>query len=266
MESRFIRFVGDKDFLIDDLLNGFKLREHKIEFRPSVYNLMPDLVDFWKLTENKSKYIDEIIENFENSNIDEFWLWYCNKIKSDIHFDIHTSIYFNIINSAKIKMKCFTELRDNQRIHQIHTEKYGKYGITFKKDWMIRNKADRVIYVNVDSEITNRLGRLFSMITSNFHNKHTILSIFDLLALTEIEEHSHEYEWRIVGNHNFAGKSYGNYPDVIPFSTQEIECIYVENESDINLFENIINMKNKNEGTNHIPPIKNINEIIILEY
>lgn len=265
MESKFVRFVNNKDFLIDDILNGFKLREHNIEYRPSVFNLMPDLVEFWKLTGNKSKYIEEIVQEFESQNTDGFWLWYCNKIKSDLHFDVHISTYFNIIKSAQINMKCFTELRDNQKIHKSHTEKYGNYGIVFNKEWMIRNKADRVIYVNVNSEITNRIGRLIAMLTTSFHSKSSILSIFDILALTEKEENYHEYEWRIVGNHNYAGKSYGNYPDVILFSTHEIECIYVENDSDINQFEIIINEKNLKEGTTNIPLIKNIKKIIIPE-
>lgn len=265
MDSKFVRFVNNKDFLIDDILNGFRLREHSISFRPSLYDLMPNLIEFWNTTGNKSKYIEEIVDNFYKQDLESFWKWCTLKLESDTDFNFHISIYFNLINNALIKMKCFTELRDNQKIHQTHSTKYGKYGIAFRKEWMIKNKADRVIYVHTNSEVTNRIGRLFTMLTSNFYNKHTILSIFDLLALTEVEEHSHEYEWRIVGNHNYAGKSYGNYPDIISFSTEEIERIYVENDSDIDQFENIINEKNIKEGTNYIPLIKNINEIIIPE-
>jgi len=255
MNSTFIRFVKDKNHLVDDITNGFTLRKHQISFKPSIYSILPSLIDFWKDRRLSSKMIDPLIDNYKKLNEQEFWKWYVHEMKNNQEFNLSISYIFAQINSAEIKMKCFTELRDNQKIHPNHRHWFGSYGISMSKEWMLENNGDRIVYVDSNSEVTNRIARLLSMLLSTFGGKDVIKSMFDILSFTEIAGNSHEYEWRIVGNHNFAGKSYGNYPDKISFSTTDIEGVFVEKEEDIETFVKILKDKSVREGSKIIPQL-----------
>ena len=255
MESTFIRFVKDKSYLIDDIKNGFTLRKHKISFRPSIYSIMPSVIDFWRNKQLSSKVIDPLITHYEKLNEQEFWIWFTNEMKGNKEYNFNLSYIFAQINSAEIKMKCFTELRDNQKLDPNHQYWFGSYGISMTKEWMLKNNGDRIVYVDSKSEITNRIARLLVMLLSTFNGKDVIKSMFDILSFTEIEGNSHEFEWRIVGNHNFAGKSYGNYPDKINFTTNDIESIFVEKEKDVDDFVEILMNKRDMEGTKKIPQV-----------
>lgn len=264
MKSTFIRFLKDKNHLISDIERGFILREHDIQFKPSVYSILPSIIEFWKNNGIKYPIISEIIEQYENLNENEFWTWMAAKMNTDQMFNYRVSYIFAQINTAKIKMKCFTELRDNQKLHP-HHKYFGEYGISMSEKWMIKNNADRIIYVSSGSEITNRIGRLLTILLSTFDGKDTIKSMFDILAFTEIKEHSHEYEWRIVGNHNFAGKSYGHYPDVISFTIDDIDEIYVKNYEDIEQFINVLNDKKAKDNSKSIPKVSKSDSIFLTE-
>lgn len=265
MNSKFIRFVTDKNYLIDDISNGFTLREHPIKFRPSVYALLPSLVEFWLDKKLSSRVIDPIVKNFKSMPGDSFWKWFGNELENNNIFNLDVSHIFTQIRTAKIRMKCFTELRDNQKLHPNHKHWFGSYGICFTSDWMKRNAADRIIYVDNDSEITNRIGRLTSMLSSSFDGKSVIKAVFDVLSYTEISDNSHEYEWRIVGNHHFAGKSYGDYPDVIKFTNDDIICIFVPNENEIDEFVKLLEIKKNSENSKSIPLVKLMDTIFLTD-
>lgn len=253
MNSTVIRFVEEKEFLIDDIQNGFVLRTHPISFKPSIPFLLPSLVSFWKDKGITSEFIDLIVTNFDKLNEDKFCNWFIQKIASDDDFEFKFSYITTQIRDANIKMKCFTELRDNQKMHPHHRNYFGDYGVSLTIDWIKKNRGDRVIYVDKDSETTNRIARLMSMLFSSVDGKDVRKSVFDVLAFTEIEGHSHEYEWRIVGNHNIGGKSYGDYPEKIPFSNNDIVAIYVKESSEIDVFEELLENKRKKEGGKKIP-------------
>ncbi len=254
MESIFIRFLREKSHLLDDINNGFKLREHPISFKYDWLSVLPSLIEFWKSQNQSHPSIINIIDNFENLSLQNFHLWFLNELRNNKSFDGDISFLF-VLYKAKIRMKCFTELIDNQKLHPHHKESFGKYGIALSHRWMMKNHGDRVIYISNNSEITNRIGRLLTMISSTAQFKHAIKSIFDLLSFTEISENSHEYEWRIVGNHFFGGKSYGDYPDIIPFSINDIEGIFVPKKQDVVALTKVLQEKQEREKSSIIPPI-----------
>lgn len=255
MESKFIRFVKEKDYLIDDIVNGFVLREQNIHFRPSIYTIMPSLVEFWKEKGISYEIIDRIMINFQSMNEPTFWKWLVEEMQADNMFNLNLSYIMTQINRAKIKMKCFTELRDNQKLHPNHRAWFGDYGICLSSNWMRNNRSDRIIYVDPDSEVTNRIGRLMCMLLSVVDGKSTIKAIFDVLAFTEISGNSHEYEWRIVGNHNFAGKSYGTFPDVINFSNDDIIALFVKTQDEVDELLEILKRKQHAEKSKNIPHV-----------
>lgn len=257
MKSKFIRFVKDKNHLIDDIKNGFILREHDIRFRASLSTILPPLIDFWSDKNISSDIIDPIKKQYNNLDADSFWKWLGNETDTNNLFNLKLGYITTQINSAKIKMKCFTELRDNQKMHPNHSLWFGEYGIVLPKEWIKKNNGDRIIYVDKDSEITNRIAMLSSMLfSSTLEGRGVITAIFDVLSFTEIESNSHEYEWRIVGNHNFAGKPYGDYPDTIPFLIKDIITIYVKEPEDIDIFKKALEKKASTEGCTKIPDIQ----------
>jgi len=255
MNSIFIRFLENKNHLINDIKEGFVLRGQPIQFKPSIYKILPSLISFWKNKNIKSSHIQPILDSYYKLSEVEFWDWLVREMKENPTFNMNLGMMTNQINSATIKMKCFTELRDNQKLHLNHRIFFGNYGISLTKEWIKKNNGDRIIYVDTCSEITNRIAKLMSMLSSIFNGKDVINAIFDILSFTEIEENSHEYEWRIVGNHHFAGKSYGNYPDNISFTNDDIKGIYVKQQSDIKEFINILEEKRKIEGSASIPQV-----------
>jgi hypothetical protein len=263
MKSNFIRFVNQKKYLIDDIRKGFKLRKHSISFQPSLSTILPSVIEFWKELNLKPKYADEIVKAYDEYSDNDFNNWLANKLTSDKNFNAGLSFGMSQIRNAEIKMKCFTELRDNQKLNTNHKNWFGGYGISFSKEWIMKNRGDRVIYVDRNSELTNRIGRILSMLFSFNPCSSIIKSAFDVLSFTEIEGNSHEYEWRIVGNHEFAGNSYGDHPDLIPFKNDDITGIYVEHENEIDEFLKILKDKSDIEENKRIPQIY-LNEDVFL--
>jgi len=255
MNSTFVRFLKNKGHLLNDISDGFELREHPIKFKPSMHTVLPSLLDLWMDKKVSSSVISPIVKKYNELDRKSFWNWFVDEMKNNQIFNLNVNYITTQINDAKIKMKCFTELRDNQRLHANHRNWFGDYGIALTEKWIKKNSGDRIIYVDNDSEITNRIGRLMSMLFSVVDGKDVIKSVFDVLSFTEIEGNSHEYEWRIVGNHNFAGASYGNYPNTISFSTDDIVAIYVENEQDVEQFVKALTEKKKQEGSTNIPQV-----------
>ncbi|MFZ5631205.1 MAG: hypothetical protein ACOY5B_18895 [Spirochaetota bacterium] len=264
MISKFIRFVTDKDHLMDDIENGFRLREHKITFRSSLSTILPSLIEFWENSKISSREIDEIKQMFRTLNESDFWQWLADKMQQDIDFNLHLSLFTTQMRDARIKMKCFTELRDNQKLHPHHRDYFGSYGIALKRDWLLRNHGDRIIYVDKNLEVTNRIARLTSMLSSSgLSTKDTMKAMFDVLSFTEIEDHSHEFEWRIVGNHHFAGQSYGNYPDIIPFSCEDVLCVFTPNANEVTEFDAKLRAKAAAEGISQIPEVRLTDSIFL---
>jgi len=265
MNSTFIRFLHKKEHLLSDIKQGFELRFHHIEFRPSLSTMLPSLISIWEDKSITSTTIQLILSKYNELTEDAFFSWFVQEMKANQGFNHNVSYLTSQVKSAQIKMKCFTELRDNQKIHPNHRHWFGNYGISLTKGWMKNNNGDRIIYVNRESEVTNRIGRVTSILFSALNGKDAIKSVFDILAFTEIEENSHEYEWRIVGNHNYAGKSYGDYPDHIKFTNDDILGIYVKDVSDIEVFAKALEEKKSSEGSLSIPQIYLSDEVFLTD-
>ncbi|KGJ90213.1 abortive infection system antitoxin AbiGi family protein [Colwellia psychrerythraea] len=251
MDSEFLRFLTKKEHLINDLQTGFDLRKHPISFRPPLSKIIPALIPFWK---EKNLY-PELTEKYDSCGENDFFIWFGNRLNNDQKFNYGISYLTNQVNHAEINMKCFTELRDNQKLHSNHKMYFGSYGIALTHEWMKSNNGDRIIYVGDESEVTSRIARVLAMLNSFGTSQTVINSMFDILAFTEIEGNSHEYEWRIVGNHHYAGGSHGNHPNNIPFTVNDIVAIYVEKEEEKSELIEVLKNKAKNEGVTKIPQI-----------
>jgi len=265
MNSKFIRFLHKKEHLLFDIKNGFNLNFHQIEFRPSIAMILPSLISIWKDKNISSPAIQSILSKYSELDENIFFNWLVDEMRENHNFNYDVSYLTSQVKSAQIKMKCFTELRDNQKIHPNHRQWFGNYGICLTKEWMKNNNGDRIIYVDRKSEVTNRIGRVTSMLFSALDGSDAIKSVFDILAFTEIEENSHEYEWRIVGNHNYAGKSYGDYPNNVRFTNDDIAGIYVDSNCDIEEFTKVLEEKKQREGSLSIPQIYLSDEIFLTD-
>lgn len=263
MNSIFIRFLKNKNHLLNDIKNGFVLWEHGIKFNPSFYSILPSLISFWTNKNISSVTIQPILNKYNELGVEKFWLWFVKTMEEDANFNANLSYITTQIKSAKIKMKCFTELRNNQKMHPNHKMSFGDYGIALTNEWIEKNNGDRVIYVGSNSEITNRMGRLMSMLFSSVNGVDVIKAVFDVLAFTEVVDNSDEYEWRIVGNHNYAGKSYGDYPGIINFINDDIAGVYVKEEEDIEEFRKVLEEKKQREGSSSIPQISLSSKIFL---
>jgi hypothetical protein len=108
-----------------------------------------------------------------------------------------------------IGMLCFTEVRLKEISGNIN--KFGKFGICMKRDWVKKYSGQPVLYTfegSVNNKLLNDLNSLIPatnnlfLETNDFRLKQISLSIADISnhfqAITEIIKHKYENEWRII--------------------------------------------------------------------
>lgn len=163
----FITFTKEFEHFTDNIKNGFLLNEHTVEFKPSTFDLLNSLLPFWDHYNIEGKIISEIrqLRDKHHGINNGFWTEFVSKCKSDFKFNIEINLLLWQIKSAPIKMKCFTEIRDNQKINPEHAGYFGSYGVLMKEDWLLKNNGCPVIYVHNTMSLTNIIGINFVFFT-----------------------------------------------------------------------------------------------------
>lgn len=237
----FITFTKNLDHFKNNIQEGFILQGHPVSFTPSISELIKGLMPFWEEYDIEGETISSLrnlLKKHGGLN-NEYWGELGKKMTDDFKYNASLSLLLNNIKSASIAMKCFTEVRDNQKINPQHTGYFGEFGIMMKREWIIKNGGSPVIYVDKDIKLTNVLGINLSMsktlddcvkTLTGIKSLRNFKTLFDLLSYVEVSDHHFEYEWRIVGEHSFAGKPSTKKKKRITFDFADIAALYVPNQ------------------------------------
>ena len=163
----------------------------------------------------------------------------------------------------EVPMLCFSEIVDEGRDLTGHADKYGRYAVVVKPQWVMRHDGDRVVYVGGRRSVGRHLGRVLAAMrgaslhrddagTLLFRNEALRLCV-DLLAYVEVAQHQHELEWRIVGRHGLMG---GEVDDGkrIPIEVGDIERVYVSEPSEVADVEECLRSR-QSAPTERMPPV-----------
>lgn len=261
-EISLIRFVDKLDYLKDDLLNGFRLSRHSITFESTIIENLKSMFDIWSERGISNDAIRKLrlLRDISKNDFD-----FSFKLAQEIDKD--KSFKWNVIHlvgsvTFEVPMKCFTEVRHNQKLHRYHVGFFGKYGIQLTEEWAIKNKATPVIYVKRNSEMSKRLGVIVSILNT-LGRKFTMNALFNFLSLIEVGSNALEFEWRIVGDHELFVSSKGTMPTV-PFNLDDVLGLYVGDEEDRANLQEFID-KNINDGflVGKVPNIYLTNDILL---
>lgn len=237
----FITFTKNYDHFSDNIKNGFLLNEHEVEFLPSTYELISSLIKLWdeyRIEGEPYTFVRGLRDKHGGLN-DEFWSELTNKMRSEFAFNARVALTLGQFKSAKFKMKCFTEIRDNQKINKKHTGYFGEYGILMHEKWLIQKGGCPVIYVSNSSKLTNILARNLSIMKTldqcvckltKMRSLSTHGAFFDLMAFAETSKNRSEYEWRIVSKHNLGGESVLSSLERAVFQLSDVHSLYVPDE------------------------------------
>lgn len=149
---------------------------------------------------------------------------------------------------GKIPMICFTEIPEGRQLWFQHLS-FGPYGVVVSRSWLERNRADRVLYVGENSELSRRLYRVIAtfMVSTVLvgqcgepvFSSHCLPPILDLLACMEQRSNLAELEWRIAGQHGFHSR-----PRVtgtrLPLPLCDIEAVLVKEASEVAEIEHLM--------------------------
>lgn len=124
----FITFIEKEDYFLDNLKNGFLLREHSVTFDTANPKIFEVVINFWKeykITGPLITYMIDLHNKYGECN-QHFSTELINHLDSNNTLKQH---YYDTFNALKtnVKMKCFTEIRDNQKINEHHTTCFGEY-------------------------------------------------------------------------------------------------------------------------------------------
>lgn len=263
-ETQLIRFVTELDHLIDDIKNGFKLTKHNIDFETTALDNLWHLLDFLKENNKSNPDIEKLQKLKDTSKGKEH---FDNLVLIEITTDPMLGFRIkSIISGFRFKpyMKCFTEVRHNQKIHKHHSDYFGMYGISLTKEWGIRNNASPVIYLEAGTVLSKRIGLILSMLKTMSKGIEHEKAILDLLSLVEHSQHSFEFEWRILGPNNYLDSTASDEPPRISFNFADVIAIYVQDSCQIeSVRQTLEEIKQANNDPNEIPEIL-ITESIIL--
>lgn len=137
------------------------------------------------------------------------------------------------ITRGSVPMICFTEIVPGRNLIW-HRQVFGGYGIMPTLDWMLRNQADRVLYVGSNSPVSRQLYRIIAM--ANILGLHVSNNepLFDTLThrtttplsyYVEVRDNVSEVEWRIVGETSFFG-GIRDTGSKIPLRMVDVDCIF----------------------------------------
>ncbi|MBX9766356.1 MAG: hypothetical protein K2X47_03715 [Bdellovibrionales bacterium] len=237
----FITFTQRYEHFLDNIKNGFRMGEHKVQFDPSTFELVRTLIPFWDEYDFKGPFITFIrdLRTSHSGLTEAFWKDLGAKMKSDSQFNVQLSLLFGQFRSVPIKMKCFTEIRANQRINPRHAGYFGKFGILMNAKWMSEKGGCPVIYVGKSINVTNVMAKNFAILNlldayvkkcTNVRSLAVSGAFFDLVSFMETAENSNEYEWRIVSGHNLGGESFLPKVDRLSFSAENVHSLFVPDE------------------------------------
>jgi hypothetical protein len=164
---------------------------------------------------------------------------------------------------GKIPMICFTEIPEGRQLWLQHLS-FGPYGVVVSRSWLDRNRADRVLYVGEDSELSRRLYRIIATFMAStvllgqdgepVFSSHCLPPILDLLACMEERSNLTEFEWRIAGQHGFhsGARVTGTR---LPLPLGDIEVVLVKDASEIGEIEHLIRTL---PGSNSLPSLPSV--------
>ncbi len=273
-DSMFITFTQKYEHFMDNIKNGFLMNEHKVEFMPSTHDLIISLLKFWneyKIEGGTISYFRQLQEKHGGTS-KSFWDEYVERSKTDFMFSASTSLLLGQFKSAPVKMKCFTEIRANQKIDPIFSGYFGKYGILMKENWLLENGGCPVIYVSNSMNLTNILGRNLSILRTLDDCVKTLTKIssssihgafFDLMSFVETSANRYEYEWRVASGHSLGGESYLPKIDRLKFNLNDVHSFYVPDESAKK--ETLQFLKAVDSGSSHIPYVYLTDEIVLTD-
>ncbi|MEL6255015.1 MAG: hypothetical protein AAFR87_23610 [Bacteroidota bacterium] len=259
----FIRFTEKRDYLIDEIQNGFLMMDHNVHFQmPPPFQLLEKVVLVYKSLGLSVGVIGEIIAKLDQGvKLQSAVL----QVVSDQNKKSQLDIIFGK-STYPISMKCFTELRENQKIDPHHIGYFGKYGIEVGDQWMQENGGAQVLYIGNGDEWSQRLGSIISLCSSLGPLENQINSIIlDIVSYIETSDHRYEYEWRIV-NPNKINSIISpdlEFKNRIPLGLENIEALYIP-EDETPIFEKILEEQAKSEQySKGIPDIRPLNSIIL---
>lgn len=176
-----------------------------------------------------------------------------------------TKVVFGGIGNIRgnVPMLCLTEVPQG-RVLDRHRESFGSFGLILKQDWVIRNGADRVIYVGHNSRASQQLFvclatmRIFGLFVDKtglllFDNESTRPAL-DLLSFFETRDHLEESEWRIAGSAGFMGgvRETGKR---LPLLMSDIEYIFAPTAEDVKRLEGTVAELAAMQGTAYLPKV-----------
>lgn len=269
-----IRFTEKIDYLKDEITNGFTLRRHPISFRSDLKKILKYLVPYWKDIGPPTVEIQRLIEIYNSSQSYENFISAMEQLMLiDHNFAIHVNLYTFQKENNYTFMKCFTELRDNQKVNPRHCGLFGRYGIALSKEWGVKNGASPVIYVNPESEITNKLAITVaiadtgSLVAGEKNGIRTSLtSIYNLVSFVETSDNRSEYEWRIIGNTAYGNDLCEPRINKVTFSLSDIVHVVVPEQSNKNDITECLQNKAEIESFKGVmPKIILTDEIVLTE-
>ena len=160
----------------------------------------------------------------------------------DLSTQQRENIFWGLGNmSGRFPMICLTEVPKGRSIEE-HRKQFGNYGLVLSHSWVSSNKADRVIYVGLNSEVSKQLFiclatmkilGLFLNEDGNvlFEIKHLERAL-NLLCHIETRANLEQAEWRIAGNHGFMGGVRSTWQK-IPLFLEDVEYVFAPSENEI---------------------------------
>lgn len=243
---KFLHSMRESDFLVSALKEGLLLTDHLVKFAltADISEMESSVNEVHLYLMKRLTYIGKSWESLDETN------------KNTIYSGIGAM-------SGKIPMLCFTEVPDGREI-SYHQLLFGGYGLVVKRQWLEKNKADRVIYVGQNSTVSRHLFRnLANLRIANLFvdtsgqvlfDTNCFPALLDLMAYIEVRDNLEEFEWRIAGNHGFMGKK-RDVEKRLVIALDDIEYVLVQKHEDVRDFEKLIKGLAISQSPTKIPPV-----------
>lgn len=228
-----VHFSSGKDNLIQILKGGFAFNNNNIDFDVNPEYLLQEI------NKHSSIFNEKDIERINNK--------------------LDGILMFIGRNQFEVPMICFTERTYDKKIARYFPMRYSKFGLILKYDWALKNKVERVVYVDKESELSKKLSVLIGLVKLKFEAALFSL-IIDILSFLEPKVSITEFEWRIVGKNIFYGNNVSNSP--IPFLLSDIQAIILPDYEYKDEIIAILEEKGRNESNDSLPPIVIYDEIV----
>ena len=231
---KFLHCLRELEHLISALIDGLMLTDHEVTFSPTTNrNELEVLLDrVLPLLRGRLQSLGKPLESLDA--------------------DRATVVFSGLGNMRnKVPMLCLTEVPKG-KVLDSHRNLFGSFGLILKQDWVMRNGADRVIYVGHNSSASQQLfvclatmrilGLFVDKTGTLLFDNESIRPALGLLSFFETRDHLEETEWRIAGKTSFmgGGRETGKR---IPLLLCDIEYIFAPNAEDVKrLAETVANL------------------------